>query len=363
MARKLKIVIYLVVKLSLILSAARGWGRNRLFGKSIPLATWIDVTNRCPANCAYCELSKSGKKDMPLPDLRAIVSELKRLGCVRIHLTGGDPLIRDDIGEIIRFVKAEGMFLTLSTREHFVPKRIESLKQADMVFLSFEGSEGAHNALKGNGSYSSLLDAFELLKKTSVRFLTTTTLTKENKNEIGFILETARRYGFITNFQCLHYPLGSREPAGFTNKHPLSDILLSEEEHQAIGKELLALKRRGEPIATSAQCLRYIFMDWKDHRRIFLPYRLPNSPICRAGKLFCQIDVDGIVYPCGSTFERACRDGYLNAREVGVQRAIAHLTESECKACLQACHVELNLLLSLNVQTVIRWWRQLRPPA
>lgn len=331
----------------------------RLLGRRRPLAVWIDITNRCPADCAYCDLSRTGKADMPLAGLLRIMDELAEMGCVRLHLTGGDPLIRDDIGEIIAHGKEKGFLLTLSIREHFVRKHIETLKNADMVFLSFEGPREVHEELKGKGSFPLLMEAFQALKEHGIATLTTTTLTRRNKESIPFILETARQYGFVTNFQCLHYPLGSGGGEGFRRVHPLTELLLSEEEHRRIGNELIALRCAGEAIADSKTCLRLIFIDWKNHHEIFLPHRPPGYPRCWAGRLFCQIDVEGVVYPCGSTFERDRRALYPNALEVGVRRAFLSLPESPCKACVQACHVELNLLFSINPGTIAHWCRQL----
>ena len=127
------------MRISQAIRAGKGVLAARLLGRRLPLAVWIDVTNRCPADCAYCDIWKSGKRDMPLDGLLRIIDELADMGCVRLHLTGGDPLMRDDIGEIIGRGREKGLLVTLSVREHLVQRRLEALERADMVFLSFEG--------------------------------------------------------------------------------------------------------------------------------------------------------------------------------------------------------------------------------
>ena len=338
-----------------------GWASlgAHLFGARRPLAVWIDVTNRCPAGCAYCELSRTGKRDMPREALLRLLDELREAGCIRLHLTGGDPLMRDDIGEVIARGKSHGFLVTLSIREHLVRERIEDLKMADVVFLSFEGPREAHDALKGRGSYEKLIDAFELLHSRGVKFLTTTTLTKLNRDAVPFILRTAREYGFTANIQCLHYPYASAGPSGFLDRHPLADLLLSGEEHREIGRRLLQFRGEGEPVATSPRCLSYIFIDWPDHHKVFLREPHDRRVRCWAGRLFCFIDVEGVVYPCGGTVERQERERYLNAIDVGFERAFRHLRPSACRACLQACHVEMNLLFSWDMATIAHWTRQL----
>lgn len=333
--------------------------KAHLFGVRTPLAVWVDITNRCPANCAYCNLSRTGEKDLPLEDVLRLADEAREAGTQRMHLSGGDPLMRDDIGEIIRHIKGRGLYLTLSVREHFIPARINALAGVDYLFLSFEGPEEVHDGLKGRGSFRHLLRAFEILKEHGIPFLTTTILTKRNAPHIDYILETARKYDFRCNFQCLHYPQGIDQPAGFQTRHPLEDLLLSDEEYRRAGETLLRRRKEGAPVISSPESIRYAMLKWPDHRQCFLPSLVDRRVKCWAGKLFCMIDIDGSVYHCGSTFiDRKDKRRYLDFRKVGFARAFRNLGDIPCRACIQACHTELNLMFSLHPSTIGHWLKQ-----
>ncbi len=69
---------------------------RRLF--SVTLA----VTNRCPLKCGHCYNAGRIQADVPLMDWRRLAARLQELGTVMVTLTGGEPLLRDDIVKIVR---------------------------------------------------------------------------------------------------------------------------------------------------------------------------------------------------------------------------------------------------------------------
>ena len=69
---------------------------RRLF--SVTLA----VTNRCPFNCWHCYNAGRSQTDVPLAVWKNLAGELQDLGAVMVTLTGGEPLLRDDLADIAR---------------------------------------------------------------------------------------------------------------------------------------------------------------------------------------------------------------------------------------------------------------------
>jgi cyclic pyranopterin phosphate synthase len=67
----------------------------------------LSVTQRCNLNCVYCHREGEGtsRREMPLTEIENIVRAAKEIGILKIKLTGGEPLIRKDIVEIIKTIK------------------------------------------------------------------------------------------------------------------------------------------------------------------------------------------------------------------------------------------------------------------
>ena len=65
------------------------------------------VTRRCNCVCAYCKSMEQGGSDMPLDQWRSIIDRLYGWGVRVFSLTGGEPLMRKDIGELVAYVARE----------------------------------------------------------------------------------------------------------------------------------------------------------------------------------------------------------------------------------------------------------------
>ena len=74
------------------------------FGRQINYLR-ISVTERCNLNCVYCGKTDCAKKENELTagEIAAAAAAFIRCGVTKIRLTGGEPLVRDDVTEIVRF--------------------------------------------------------------------------------------------------------------------------------------------------------------------------------------------------------------------------------------------------------------------
>jgi cyclic pyranopterin phosphate synthase len=71
----------------------------RFLDRKIPIAVRIELTNRCPNKCIYCDLKEN--IEMSKEEVFRLLDELKKLGTKKVSFSGGEPMIRKDIGEII----------------------------------------------------------------------------------------------------------------------------------------------------------------------------------------------------------------------------------------------------------------------
>ena len=82
-----------------------------------PLLASLAVTYRCNQRCSYCELPERGiaDKELQTEGFKKIIDQLIKLEASSISFTGGEPLIRKDVPELIRYIKKSGTSTNLTT--------------------------------------------------------------------------------------------------------------------------------------------------------------------------------------------------------------------------------------------------------
>jgi len=107
--------------------------KMKLLHRRLPLVVQFAVTNRCNQRCGYCNIPNLGEKELSLEEITGLTGQPRRLGTRRVVLLGGEPLVRPDIGEIIRLMKRQGMFVGMVTNGWLVPSRLEEIRLAPAV--------------------------------------------------------------------------------------------------------------------------------------------------------------------------------------------------------------------------------------
>ena len=83
-----------------------------------PLSLLAELTYRCPLQCPYCsnplELGKY-RQELDTDTWKRVFREAASLGVVQLHLSGGEPLVRPDILELITTARDIGFYSNLST--------------------------------------------------------------------------------------------------------------------------------------------------------------------------------------------------------------------------------------------------------
>jgi len=142
-------------------------------GRSISpdFVTFI-LTKVCNYHCDWCSAhspgTKKGNNDLTTEEWFRIVDELKPL-MPAIYLCGGEPTLRKDYLEIIRYVKKQGMLCAMTTNgsnlnETSAKEMVES--GLDFLSISLDGDEDFHDSHRGKkGAYQSVVDGIKLVQK------------------------------------------------------------------------------------------------------------------------------------------------------------------------------------------------------
>jgi len=103
----------------------------------------IAVTDRCDLRCTYCRGGEAPLSETPSPllsrrDIRAVAEEAARLGFTKVRLTGGEPLLRPDVVEIVRDLSSvPGLReITMTTNGTRLESTAEALKRAGLTRLN-----------------------------------------------------------------------------------------------------------------------------------------------------------------------------------------------------------------------------------
>ncbi len=328
---------------NLLRMGAASLGAN-LTGAATPLNVMISVTNRCPARCSYCDIPNRQQRELTTAEMISLFDQLKELATQRIALWGGEPLVRDDIGQLIDYAKKQcGFFVSIDTNGYLVPAKIDQLSSLDVLVISFDGPREVHDENREPGSYDKVIEALRVACRTHNVF-TITVLTNKNIAHIDFILEQARQLGFGTTFQLPHHTKCLASEG--------EQLLLSENEaYRGAIRHLIRRKREGYPIVSSYRYLEYI-LKWEDYRQYVSPD--DKGLTCWAGRLYCNVDTDGSVYPCSGTIGTMPAKNFL---DVGFKAAFDAIGAPACKSCIASCFTEYNYMHSFQLDVIWNWLR------
>ena len=110
-----------------------------------PIGMLAELTHRCPLRCPYCSnpLELEGRSDeLSTAEWRRVFAEAAALGVLQLHLSGGEPAVRDDLEDLVTHARAAGLYVNLITSGMLLDEaRIHRLREAglDHLQLSIQG--------------------------------------------------------------------------------------------------------------------------------------------------------------------------------------------------------------------------------
>ena len=325
-------------KFKAILSVAKA----HLLKKSTPLSVVLTTNTRCNYSCKYCKIWTKNE-ELTTAQIKNLIDELAVMGTYRLSFTGGEPLLRDDIGYLIDYAKSKGFYLTLNSNGSLVEKKIDDIRNLDRLILSFDGEESIHNFHKMDGAYAGVIKAIKIAKSHGINVWTTTTITKHNLYSIDFILKKASDMKFNPIFQILHH---SESIAGNTDH-----LLASKDDYKKVLTKLIEYKKTYKNIMVNSSKYLEILLNWMDYSKPISEKTIHASlkTKCWAGKLYCHIDATGKVYPCQQLIGSLDAPNFLS---MGFNKAFHSIPKTNCKICMAGDYLENNLLFSLDINSI-----------
>lgn len=159
----------------------------------------ISLTQRCNLNCIYCGCEKPDTNELSAEEIETIVKAFSKLGIIKVRLTGGEPLMRTDIAEIIKRIKSvEGIQkLVMTTNGVGLSKKVRSLKESglDAINISLDSlDKEKYKKLTGRDTLSDVLSGIDKALEiglTPIR-INSVLIRGENDNEAAALIELVR---------------------------------------------------------------------------------------------------------------------------------------------------------------------------
>lgn len=187
---------------------------NRNFLKIIsptPVDVSLKVTEKCNSRCITCNVwqEQLGKPELTIEDFEKIFQQLKEIKIKTIGLYGGEPLLREDIGEIIKKAKniIKESTVSVVTNGLLLKDKAEELFNAgiDVVGISLDGIGEVNDKIRGiSGHYQKVIEGIKELKKidikNKVKINIGTTLLSQNIHQILQLINLAKELGISWSF-------------------------------------------------------------------------------------------------------------------------------------------------------------------
>jgi pyrroloquinoline quinone biosynthesis protein E len=160
-----------------------------------------ELTYRCPLHCPYCSnpAAARGGDELSTEDWRRVLREAAGMGVLHVGFSGGEPLQRTDLPELVKAAREAGLYSNLITSAIGLnSQRAGELKQSglDSVQISFQSDEEPlANRISGTASHAKKLEAARMVRDLGFPLTVNVVLHRGNIGRVGEIISLAESLG------------------------------------------------------------------------------------------------------------------------------------------------------------------------
>lgn len=291
---------------------------NEAYVERIPLNAQIELLNMCNMNCKHCYIPQHENMGLSTQKVKSLVNELQEMGMLNLVLTGGEIFLREDIFELIEYIRHKHISLTLLTNASLLNEdKIQRLSKYSIhsigVSLYSLNVDIYNDITQTKEHFNKVLENLMLLKKYRIRVRINMPLMKLN-----YLYDEVKRF-------CINNGFSFRP----------STIILPQTNG---GNENLDLKLKDkEFMETNVKLFGDDRQEITDNSSDLLK-KFPEDP-CPSLKTSISIDCSGNVYPCnsmnlrvGNVYESSIKE-ILEGDTLNGIRNIKNQELKECAAC------------------------------
>ncbi len=251
-----------------------------------PLWMLAELTYKCPLQCPYCSNPVDFarvKNELSTEDWLRVMREARAMGATQLGFSGGEPLVRRDLEELIAEARRLGFYTNLITSGVGMDEeRIKGFKEAglDHIQVSFQASsEELNNFIAGTDAFQHKLEMARLVKKYGYPMVLCFVLHRQNQDQVQDILELA----IALNADYVELATTQYYGWAMVNRDQLMPTRAQLERAEAIAHEYQE-KLKGK------MKIYYVVPDYFETR--------PKACMNGWGAVFLTITPDGTALPC-----------------------------------------------------------------
>jgi AdoMet-dependent heme synthase len=282
---------------------------NYLFKR--PFGVSFEVTHNCNAKCKHCHLGAKVSENRASPEkLGEICRQLKP---VLAQLSGGEPLLRNDLEKIVKNFKRPNRapYIDITTNGILLTKeRYNKLLDAgvDQIGLSLDYPDERHDTFRGvPGLFNrieNLINSLSSNGQIAISFICT--IQSDNFRDLDKMVELAQKWNVKVNFSTYTW-LRTNDKGYLVSKEDIPEL-------RKIVNDVINLKRKYNNVLTS----EYLF------NKMIEFFENESMPNCRTGERFFNVNPDGSISPCGLRIKN-----YKSQQELRDK----FKTEINCESC------------------------------
>ncbi|TGC07284.1 radical SAM protein [Methanolobus halotolerans] len=290
------------------------------------------INTRCNMKCRFCEYWKESGPEMELEDIFNLLDEARAFGILAYNAWTVEPLLREDLPEILAHARGLGMITSLITNGLLLEKRAVELENLDYLSVSVDGTS-SYREIRGV-EFDRILPGIIKAKENMINpLLLNCVISGKNLDDIEELLQLAMDLNVKISFEPM-YEFGN------IGNDTWDDLGIRDmEKYRRVVDGIIEKKKQGYPIINSITYLE-------------MARDLKTTYSCHASDIILDVAADGSIENCRVHREPIghIREGIANVWEA--TREKRKKTSNECQKCLFFGYVENSLMYDFNLEVM-----------
>lgn len=301
----------------------------------------LKLTDRCNLDCLMCDIPRKRlHREMTTDEMKRLIDEVLKLGGKRVHTTGGEPTVRQDLFELARYTTRRNLEFDIQTNGVLITKTYaKKLAEAGVrqAAVTLQGPKEIDEKIRGKGTFDKTINAIKYLQNNAIRVSIAAALIKQNYRYLSDLVKIAQSLGVKSiRFQ----PYFTSVLFIKDKTVPMLRVSEIQELKPEIGRVINMARLYGVNVGNKG-FLRAVPKYFLENFKVY------PDPDCAAPFKCCVIRSNGDVFPCwtmsdpteiykiGNVLETPLSDLWFSDKFNKMRQLIK---KGKCPGCLLACY-------------------------